>query len=216
MSRELITTLEQLTKYGITEGLYLAGGTALALKYRHRTSEDLDFFTFPETDLDLQALTSKLGDSARWLHFTADTAVFIYIPTGVKVSLFNYPFPLLKDPELIRLPGIFLASDIDIACMKGLAVAQRGSKKDFYDLWFLMKKLNLDLSELLSFLQKKFPLLSKEVFLKSLVYFTDARKESYPDIDPRWQEVEDFFLRTVKDYSAGIDPPPDLDDQPST
>ena len=58
LSRELITTLEQLTEYGITEGLYPAGGTALALKYGHRTSEDLDFFTFPDTHPNVPALSS--------------------------------------------------------------------------------------------------------------------------------------------------------------
>ncbi len=204
MSRELKKTLEQLTKYGITEGLYLAGGTALVLKYGHRTSEDFDFFTFPDTHLNVSALSSKLGDRARWLHLGPDTAIFIYNPTGVKVSLFNYPFPLLEDPDLIQPPGIHVASDIDIACMKALAVAQRGSKKDFYDLWFLMKRLNLNLSGLISALRKKFPAFNKEVFLKSLVYFSDARSESYPDIDARWNEVEDFFLRTVKNFSERI------------
>jgi hypothetical protein len=48
--RETITaateeTLLLLRDASILSGCYLAGGTALALHFGHRTSEDLDFFT---------------------------------------------------------------------------------------------------------------------------------------------------------------------------
>jgi len=37
--------LELLSESGLIEDFYLASGTALALRHRHRSSRDLDFFT---------------------------------------------------------------------------------------------------------------------------------------------------------------------------
>ncbi len=82
--------------------------------------------------------------------------------------------------------------------MKAIAIAKRGSKKDFYDLWSLMQKHGWTMDDLEKALKRKVPSWNFGIFLRSLTYFEDAEKESYPDIDERWEEVKDFFRELVK------------------
>ncbi len=87
---------------------------------------------------------------------------------------------------------------LDTVCMKAIAIAQRGSKKDFYDLWCLLRHHGWTLEDLEEALKKKVPSWNFGIFLRSLTYFEGAEKESYPDIDERWEEVKDFFRELVK------------------
>jgi predicted nucleotidyltransferase component of viral defense system len=82
--------------------------------------------------------------------------------------------------------------------MKIVAIAQRGSKKDFYDLWFLMKRHNWSLKYVIELAKTKYPALSIGVILKSIIYFQDAEKESYEDIDKNWSEIKEFFVGEEK------------------
>ena len=201
LPERLRRTLEKLTRSGITEGFYLAGGTAVSLRYGHRISEDFDFFTLPDRELNPERITSLLRENARWLDISKETATFIYLPEGVKVSFFKYSYPLLEVPEFNKDLSILIASDIDIASMKAIAIAQRGSKKDFYDLWYLMQTNSWTLKDLETALKRKIPYWDFGVFLRSLTYFEDAEKESYTDIDRCWNEVKGFFKAMVKDAS---------------
>lgn len=69
----------------------------------------------------------------------------------------------------------------DIAAMKIDAVATRGAKRDFIDLYFMCKS-GYELAELLNFYNKKYgKLASNRIHIqKSLVYFNDAEEEETP------------------------------------
>ena len=91
---------------------------------------------------------------------------------GLKVDFLNYRYQLLDKP--MEIDGIRMLSTKDIAAMKLNVIAGRGSKKDFIDLYFLLKKISM--REMLDFyLQKYF---DGSVFMvqKSLTYFDDADK----------------------------------------
>ncbi|WP_218914873.1 hypothetical protein [Thermodesulfobium narugense] len=75
---------------------------------------------------------------------------------------------------------------------------KRGSKKDFFDLWYLMKKNFWDLFTLREFLRIKYKNFNFGIFLKALTYFEDADKENFVDIDPKWYAIKDFFKTSVK------------------
>lgn len=201
LPEQLKRTLERLTNSGITEGFYLAGGTAIAARYGHRESEDLDFFTLPGKELDVDKMTALLREDARWIRIDSGTAIFIYLPENVKVSFFSYHYPLVREPELSKELNIFIASDLDIACMKAIAIAQRGSKKDFYDLWFLLRHHTWSIETLETALKEKIPYWDFGIFLRSLTYFEDADKESYSQIDERWEDIKGFFKEQVRLYS---------------
>ena len=94
---------------------------------------------------------------------------------------------------------VAMASDEDIAAMKAVAVIQRGKKKDFYDLWYLMSIHNWDLEEIMGFCAKKYGnRFSPGVFLKALVFFEDAEHDGIAGVDERWDEVKGYFVRLVK------------------
>lgn len=173
----------------IEEGeFYLAGGTAVFYYLNHRNSIDLDFFTFNEIDLrKYQKLfaTSELNlISKDTLHAVAE---------GINVSFFYYPYSLLK--PLTRLEIINIASLEDILCMKIGAVISRGSRKDFIDIYFIMKNLKINAKEAITLFKKKYGECNDILIRKAMVFFEDAEKE--PEIATvkrvSWEKVKKFF-----------------------
>ena len=67
-------------------------------------------------------------------------------------ELFYYPYPLLFPTKEYK--GVFLADERDIGAMKVQAISGRGSKKDFVDLFVLLKKYSIQ--ELFDFFHKKY------------------------------------------------------------
>lgn len=179
------------------KGFYLAGGTALALQLGHRRSIDLDFFSdvFPKRDLLIQGMEQYEPQITNEAPGTIDMLV-----SDVKVSFLEYNYPLLEN--LVDFDGIKLASIIDISCMKLSAISSRGSKKDFIDLYVILKKYTLE--ELFEKFEKKFVGVSyqKLIILKSLIYFDDADKEPDPDFTDEltWDEVKKNIESKVKEY----------------
>ena len=83
--------------------------------------------------------------------------------------------------------------------MKIAAIADRGTKRDFIDLYFIFAKTKiLTLREALALYDKKFKALkqNKIHILKSLVYFEDAEKDKLPQMMQRvsWLSVKKFFI----------------------
>ncbi len=188
-------TLAALAAHDTVKTFYAAGGTALALQFGHRLSVDLDFFTEQVVDEDrlLQSLGKLSGinvvsKSSETLHLNI---------TGTKVSFLGYHYPVLF--PLLSYNGISVADARDISAMKLSALASRGTKRDFLDLYLLSKKYGL--RELLNLFHQKFAKASFSDIhlLKSLTYFVDAEKEPIPHmLQPiLWQEVKQFFTREV-------------------
>ncbi|MFD0779543.1 hypothetical protein ACFQZF_14755 [Flavobacterium myungsuense] len=82
----------------------------------------------------------------------------------------------------------------DISAMKLNAIAGRGSKKDFIDLYFLFQMHTL--SEMLSFYTNKYIDGSEFMVLKSLTFFDDADNEEMPIMfeDINWDEIKKTVL----------------------
>ncbi|MEK7173210.1 MAG: nucleotidyl transferase AbiEii/AbiGii toxin family protein, partial [Patescibacteria group bacterium] len=121
-----------------------------------------------------------------------------------KFSLFFYDYPLLAKTE--KFLDINIASIKDIAAMKLAAIADRCTKRDFVDLYFILAKEKLlTLKNVLELYDKKFKLLhqNRTHLLKSLIYFEDAEGTNVPKMlkEVRWQEVKKFFEREVKYFA---------------
>lgn len=112
----------------------------------------------------------------------------------VKFSYFYYSYPLIKKTSLFS--KINIASLEDIAAMKIAAICDRGTKRDFIDLYFLIKE-TFSLEEILEFYDKKYRVLSNNIYhiIKSLSYFVDAESQDSPKmlIPVSWKEVKKFF-----------------------
>jgi hypothetical protein len=188
-------SLRLLRDAGILQDFYLAGGTGLALQFGHRLSRDLDLFSVHHFDEEilLQRVQPVPGFSlAAKAPFTLHAAV-----GETKVSFLGYEYPLLF--PLRRFLDIEVADPRDIACMKISAVAGRGTKRDFVDLYLCAREFGL--TELLGLFERKYARTnySRTHILKSFVFFADAEKDPMPVMlrSISWEEIELFFLREM-------------------
>ncbi len=96
-------------------------------------------------------------------------------------------------PKLV-IDNIPLASKQDIAAMKLNAIAGRGSKKDFIDLYFLLNEFSLE--QMIAFFRAKYPNHSEFAMLKSLTYFEDADDMPTPHIfsEFSWKQCKSRIL----------------------
>jgi hypothetical protein len=196
--REILTgaqqdLLELLSRIPEVRTFYLAGGTALALHLGHRRSQDLDFFR-AEGFLP-QALLSRIrvGGAAEVLQEASGTLTVRV--AGIPVSLFHYDYPLLR-PLQDSPWGLWLADPADIAAMKLSALAGRGSRKDFVDLYVYAREV-APLEQVFSDFREKYRGITVDPYhlLRSLTFFADAEAEAMPEVirPLAWDEVTAFF-----------------------
>ena len=186
-------TLTLLGGQPALQSFYLAGGTGLALQLGHRLSIDLDFFSSNVVSEDallgsLQQVTGikVISKSPETLHLHVSTT---------KVSFLGYHYPMLFPTH--QYGGVSVADPRDIGAMKLTAIASRGTKRDFVDLYVLAKKYGLD--DLLRAFQQKFAGTEYNPLhiLKSMIYFADADKEPMPNLlrSIAWDDIKQFFVR---------------------
>ena len=175
----------------------LVGGTALALQIGHRRSIDLDFFGNLEID---RIKLNKILDSIGHISILKQSDnIHIFVIDGIKVDFVNYPYPWLKEPFVED--DIVLADTEDISAMKLSAVTNRGTKKDFIDIYYLLRKYSL--GDMLDFYRKKYSDGSQFLVMKSLTYFDDAEGEQSPYMfeDIEWEDIKNTIQKAVADYS---------------
>ncbi|NWF91379.1 MAG: nucleotidyl transferase AbiEii/AbiGii toxin family protein [Syntrophaceae bacterium] len=195
--------LKQIAPTIHEEHFYLAGGTGLALQIGHRLSDDLVFFTgshFNETLL-ISNLRAKVQSYQEILIERQTVSLFL---DSVRCSFFFYDVPLLF--ETLKIGGIEAANWRDILAEKFKAVSQRGNKKDFYDIFSVIKAKNLSIEEAVAYLIKRFKStgLNRYHVLRSLTYFEDAEEEPDPisigDHQYSWEVVKAFFIENIKEF----------------
>lgn len=184
----------------------LAGGTALALRIGHRVSRDLDFFT--GKDFRVEAFISGIRKTGLPFSVISEGEGSLVVEiAGIKFSLFRYEYPFMEKPLLfedIRIAGI-----LDIASMKVIAMSQRGTKRDFVDLFFVLHKLPFHL--VAGHMVKRFgrERINPIHVGKSFVYFTDAETDPEPDyIKGRgvaWEKIKGFFKAHVRQFVLDLE-----------
>lgn len=198
MFRDILTGAQQdvlglLSHVPEARTFYLAGGTALALHLGHRYSRDFDLFRSKEfRPQDLLNHIKEVGE-IELLQEAAGTLTVAL--RGVPTSFFHYHYPLLR--PLHETPwSIGLAHADDIAAMKLAALAGRGSRKDFVDLYFYCRE-GARLEDVFALFQEKYRGLTVDSYhlLRSLTFFEDAEAEAMPDLiqGGSWEEIKAFF-----------------------
>ena len=196
LSKNTRIVLEKIAP--ITTSFYLAGGTALALELGHRISVDLDFFN--KDTFSISLLVEQLNTLGNLKIEDQSENTFNGSLDGVKISFFYYPYPLLFTTK--EYNSVYLADERDIGAMKIQSISGRGSKKDFIDLFVLLKKYSIQ--ELLNFFHKKYEKFNYNQLhiLKSLSYFYDADTNPEPIyINPiDWKEVKESIKNVIDEY----------------
>jgi len=193
---EALELLKGLLSFELFRNLRLVGGTSLALQKGHRKSIDLDLFG--NIDVHVLEINHALSQFGKITQLKDSMNIHVYLINGLKVDIVNYTYPWLSD--VITEDGIRLAKCEDIAAMKLSAITGRGTKKDFIDLYFLLKEWTL--SQILQFYQHKFQDGSLFLVMKSLVYFEDAENDAMPDMlmGVDWKEVKETIRQAHKEY----------------
>jgi hypothetical protein len=195
--RDLLDVLGQLP---VLRPFYLAGGTGLALRLGHRISQDLDLFANIETldDRLRQRIVEELSKGYA-VDLWQDSVMGLVLEVdGQPASFFSYGYPLLAPTELVS--GVQVAGILDIGLMKLDAIAGRGTRKDFYDVYFIAPHIPLD--ELFARSSDKYP--QSRGFgmrvLTALVDFDIADQQDEPTmLQPvEWDQVKAFFLAQAR------------------
>lgn len=186
---------------------YMIGGTALSLQLGLRESFDFNFCVPIQfnNELLLEEL-EKIGDIKVKQNQKGTCDVII---NGVQVSFFYYPNKVIKELKTTpEMPKLKMASILDIAIMKIVAIGGRGAKKDFFDLYNIINKCKITIKELAEGLIEKYGNKTNYVnIIMGLSYFEDAEQEVLPKtfVEYNWEEIKDFFINYQKEFREYIE-----------
>ena len=191
---ELLELLNQFMSINEFSAFNLVGGTALALYEGHRISVDIDLFG--KSALNEQIFTGLIEKMGSTTLLSQSSKILIYSVNGIKVDFVDYQYDLIEPINVIE--GIRLVSKKDISAMKLNAIVGRGSKKDFFDVFQLLKEFSLE--QMLSYYKLKYPSGSEFMVLKSMLYFDDAENDPDPfSINHlKWGEVKKKISSVVE------------------
>lgn len=200
LSPKQINVLRQLGPIARKYDFYLAGGTAISIYLGHRISVDLDWFTQNEMK-DALVFAENLRRAK--LDFTTEQTAPGTLHgsiTNVRVSFLEFRYPLVEPLTIWKEMNCGLASLDDLACMKLSAIAQRGARKDFCDIYALGLK-HRTLHEMLALYQQKFSVQDISPVLYGLAYFDDAESERMPPMlwNVSWNEIRKAISDWVKE-----------------
>lgn len=192
-----LVLLKKLQESPLFSRMRLVGGTALALQLGHRFSIDLDFFGTTEATIADIVSEFCLPDFNIIVQQDTKAIKLLYI-NNVKVDIVNYPYKWLE--PAIETEGVRMAGMKDISAMKLSAVTNRGTRKDFVDIYFLLQHYSL--REMIGFYEQKYPENSSLMALRSLTYFEDAEEQPLPRVysELNWDTVKHTIQEEVRKY----------------
>ncbi len=196
--------LKVIAPVAAAQGFILAGGTAVALHLGHRLSVDFDFFTMRSFRPDrlhqmingLELETTVLQEESGTLTLSAD---------GVKVSFFQYPYAFLETTSMLH--GVQVAGLTDIASMKLIAMLQRGAKRDYIDLYWILQ--NIPFSNIAENMVARYGAsrVNPLVIGKALVFFRDADSDPDPEYIGKhtaWAKIKKYLSEHVQQFVLDI------------
>lgn len=192
--------LKELMEVPVLKAFSLVGGTALALRYGHRRSIDLDLFSNEMFDNEniSDILNLKFGNDFVFESGHKSLGIFCYIHK-IKVDIVYFPHKPIAPIETTDKIRIY--SNPDIAAMKIQAILGRGKKKDFWDLHELLQ--HYPLQRLIDWHQQKYPSQMLAISIpNAITYFVDAEESETPVGFKKqtWEGVKRGIQRAVRDY----------------
>ena len=195
----------------ICQNFYLTGGTALAEYYlKHRQSEDLDFFS--EKEFDIQAINIFFAKNKKILGIKKvdiqqsfnRNLIFLHLKDNIVKTEFTYfPFPRIE--KKIKRNKLFVDSLEDIAVNKLFTIYQKPRSRDFIDLYLIMKKTGWKIGDLIGKAKIKFDWHIDYLQLGGQFTLAETVKD-YPRMilkleNKKWQK---FFLDQAKQFGKNI------------
>lgn len=196
----------------LLDRFYWTGGTVLSEFYlQHRESEDIDLFSenqevhLPSINKFVAIATSKLGASevVHRQYLGLHTYFFKLPKVNLKVDFNYYPFPRLDKRK--KWKKLEVDSMKDIAVNKIQTISTQARERDFVDLFFILRKENWQLKDLIIAAKTKFdwhidPIQLGQIFTQ-VVSLRDVPRMLKP-FDRK--EMEIFFLQKAKELEKDI------------
>lgn len=199
--------LKDITEVVSIPQFYMIGGTALSLQLGLRESYDFDFCV--PVQFNNEVLLEELGTLGELKVKQNQKGTCDVILNGVQVSFFYYPNKVINDFVITdEMPKLKIASILDIAIMKVVAIGGRGSKKDFFDLYNIMNKYEISIEEIAKGLIQKCGERTNYVnIIMGLSYFEDAEQEELPKlyVEYNWEKIKEFFVNKQEDFQRAIE-----------
>lgn len=195
-----ISLLQRLSKIEVLSSFMLCGGTAVALHLGHRYSEDFDLFTPKSFDVEVLATEVNAIAARQVTDERRSRNTWHGIIDGVHVSCIRQVgIPLSSEGCVDGMP---LASLETLAALKLNAVAGRGERKDFIDVFSICRVSSWAVADLMRVSSRLMPSMNDAHLLRSLTYFDDAEKTPMPRMlwACDWKEVRQFFEQGVRAY----------------
>ena len=178
----------------------LVGGTALALRYGHRSSVDLDLFLHEKFDFKIieDELRIVFGNEFSFESGHKNIGIFCYIQK-IKVDIVYFPHQPISEIE--EVDNIRMYSSADISAMKIQAILGRAKKKDFWDLHELLQHYTLQ--QLIDWHKQKYPSQMLAISIpNAITYFTEAEESETPVSfkNQTWAQIKKGISKIVSDY----------------
>ncbi len=191
--------------------LYLAGGTAVAVRLHHRESHDLDFF-YHHDAVDLDTLARGLGEVRRFAVTSRGKGTLAGLFGDTKLEFFHAdelrPQQLLQEPEAVA--GLPVAGLKDLMAMKLKVIGDRGELRDYYDVKLIEEQGQLSVEDGLALFLDRYGVRPEDEQLQHLVralgYLEDADEdEALPigkaELEAWWQQRQARLVRHLSRHS---------------
>lgn len=199
--------LKKITETVSIDNYYMIGGTGLSLQLGLRESFDFDFCV--PTQFNNEVLIEELRSLGTLEVKQNQKGTCDVILNGVQVSFFYYPNKIINNfVKIEEMPRLRVASILDIAIMKVVAIGGRGAKKDFFDLYNILNICKISVEELTRGLLKKYgDNINYLNTIMGLSYFEDADNELLPKayVHYDWDEIKKFFIEFQKEFQQSIE-----------
>jgi len=178
----------------------LVGGTALSLRYGHRSSIDLDLFFHVKFDHQqiIKELDSTFQERFVYKQQQTEFGIFCFID-DIKVDIVYFPHHPIAEIE--EADNIRMYSSADISAMKIQAILGRAKKKDFWDLYELLQ--HYPLQQLIDWHKQKYPSQMLAISIPhAITYYVEAEESETPVSfkNQTWEQIKKGISKTVSDY----------------
>ena len=199
--------LKKISEVVSIDDYYMIGGTAISLQLGLRESYDFDFCV--KSEFNNEILLNELRNIGNVEVIQNQKGTCDVLLNGVQVSFFYYPNKVINDfVKTEEMPKLKIASALDIAVMKMVAIGGRGAKKDFFDLYNIIEKCNITVDELVNgLMQKCGDNINYVNIIMGLSYFEDAEDEILPNtfVEYNWEDIKKFFIALQKEIENKLE-----------
>lgn len=170
---------------------FVIGGQAMRCFCPYRPSRDVDFGVTSAADLDDLVQQLQRRGHVEIAERTSDTVHLRFDGIDVSIFVLGMLSPFVSDRRL---------SVTGLLATKLHAILDRGTRRDFFDLYVTLHKHSLGIVECLASVRQVYRQdVDDSLLLRALTFFDDAEREAaLPGEGPDdWASVKDFFWSRV-------------------